>query len=210
MKFDILRLQLDSKTYEFDYQVEEMPIGQSRIGGPVVDLPESIAYPEEMYFAAMLDLGWLSKFDKDQLLPANGFLYVFYNCTPETDEISRVEYFDGAAESFTRVVNHHDRWFYLGRVVKSCELQSESLSEWYDEEGDWNYFAGTEKTKLFGIHADCQRGESEILNQLKSNEMLLLQIGSDATGSGTLGVFIPRDDLKKRKFSKCRARWAQS
>lgn len=56
----------------------EIPLGKSRYGGPVFDLPKDTEPPKDMNFAAQLDLAEFAPFDKSGLLPKKGQLIIFW------------------------------------------------------------------------------------------------------------------------------------
>jgi hypothetical protein len=74
-KFNIISLSPSSKRYfpasmnKEDWMGDEyvkhteikIPLGQSRYGGPVLDLPEGLEVPKDMRFVAQLDLAVISK-----------------------------------------------------------------------------------------------------------------------------------------------------
>src|SRR5262249_8655013 len=111
-----IRLHPSGHFYEKASQAPEMPMGQSRVGGPIVDLPEGFQHPENMYFVAQLDLAWLSPCDKGEYLPAEGFLFFFYNFLHRDDgrQWARVHYFSGTAQQLRRTVREHQGWFWRG------------------------------------------------------------------------------------------------
>ena len=53
----------------------DIPLGQSRYGGPLVDLPPGETYPDRLLFAAQLDLSVFSLHDSSGLLPTTGRLF---------------------------------------------------------------------------------------------------------------------------------------
>ena len=81
-----------------------------------------------------------------------------------------------------------------------------------EDEGDtgWDYFTGSENSKVFGIYTHCQLEQAEIEEITFSSNILLLQIGEDFTEAGVLSVLIERDDLKNLVFDNCEFVWSQS
>src|SRR5262245_21129421 len=79
--YDIIRLHPSGRFYERAAEAPEMPLGQSRIGGPVIDLPEGFEPPADLFFVAQLDLAWLApSAAREMWLPDDhGFLFFFYN-----------------------------------------------------------------------------------------------------------------------------------
>jgi len=55
----------------------EIPLGQSRYGGPIADLPKGVTCPKGMTFAAQLDLAAIAPFDQESRLPKTGQLLFF-------------------------------------------------------------------------------------------------------------------------------------
>ena len=55
----------------------DIPMGHSRYGGVVADLPEGITPPDGLEFAAQLDLAQFAPHDKSGCLPTSGQLIVF-------------------------------------------------------------------------------------------------------------------------------------
>lgn len=195
------------------YPDMEIPPGQSRVGGPVIDLPEHTDYPANLFFVAQLDMAEFSKFDKTGLLPQSGYLYFFAD---EYGENCKVLYADVAAHELVRVVKEHEENFWIGCLIGSVRSDTESFGERYrmeDREDDtpaWDCFAGSEKSKIYGIYTHCQYEEEDIKNITCSNDVLLLQIGEDFTEEGVLSVLIDKNDLIQRNFDRCRSDWGQS
>lgn len=223
--YDIIRISPDSVKYKptllkddflddhVDYDQVHIPMGKSRIGGPVVDLPPSIDYPKNMYFAGQFNLQELSKYDDKGYLPKTGFLYVFV----DDDLEGKVIYADCEVNSLKRVIKEHEGTLFDGCLIADYRVETESVTERYDEEwakdGEelgWNYFAGFEKTKFFGMYNNCQLEEEEILEIMSSTQVLLLQIGEEFTVDGILNVLIEEEDLKNKNFNNCIVEWSQS
>jgi hypothetical protein len=72
------KILLDTGHYTKHTEVY-IPLGHSRYGGPIVDLPPGIEYPNGLHFAAQLDLSKFAPFDKSGLLPKSGQLLFFAN-----------------------------------------------------------------------------------------------------------------------------------
>lgn len=196
-----------------DYDEIEIPLGKSRIGGPIVDLPENLVYPEEMYFVAQLNMLDLKEYDINSLLPDSGFLYVFINDSFE----GQVLYSDRDVTQLTRHIKEHEGQFFYGCLVEKFEGQTENIREKYDEEwareGEkigWDCFAGFEKSKFFGFYNNCQLTENEMYEKSNERKILLLQIGENFTEEGILSVLIDVDDLIEKKFENCIIEWNQS
>src|SRR5690606_1119053 len=77
----------------------EIALGQSRYGGPVIDLPKGIDHPENFQFAGQFDLSKFSPFDKSGLLPKTGQLIFFADLKSDT---GKVIYADVSNESLIR------------------------------------------------------------------------------------------------------------
>jgi uncharacterized protein YwqG len=207
---------MDTKDYT-DHTRVDFPLGSSRIGGPIVDLPDHLSYPKDMYFAAQLKLSDFSKHDPLKLLPKTGFLYFFIGDDGDT---GRVFYADVTKKSLKRYIKGHDRWFYDGCLIKDIFYEEEDFSpRWskelidtefeYDDSG-WDYFAGSEKSKIYGIYTHCQKHAEEIMNITDSEDALLLQVGEDFTDEGVWSVLINRQDLRNKLFQNCTFEWGQS
>lgn len=197
------------------YTELNIPPGHSRYGGPVVDLPPGVAYPEGLRFAAQLDLTQVAPHDPSGLLPTSGQLYFFADLILEQ---GLVFYADVPNEQLLRTVQEHEDNFFEGRLIGRFFADTETLAERYgpgeDDDPDdwpgWNDFAGSKKSKLFGIYTHCQLSEEEIKDITFSNDVLLLQVGEDFNDEGVLSVLIARDALRRRDFSGCRFAWGQS
>lgn len=199
----------------------DIPLGHSRYGGPVADLPKGFIPPEDMCFAAQLDLKEIAPFDKSGLLPKTGHLFFFADIFNET---GKVIYADVNNNELVRVINDHEDNFYEGVLIDKIFASTESLSSRYrdpefDEEKEdankdgkiWEYFAGTNRSKIFGIYTHCQLQEEEILDILHSNKILLLQIGENGfNDDGVFSVLIDKNELKNKNFDNCSFAWGQS
>jgi uncharacterized protein YwqG len=234
--FDIIRFTAD-KTLYYGASVElpqilldtgrytkhtdiEIPIGHSRYGGPVVDLPPGIDYPKGFLFAAQLDLSKFSPFDKSGLLPVSGQLLFFANIRNDT---GKVIYADIQNESLVRHIKEHDEDFFSGRLIDKIYADIETLSErirepeeyekeYVNKDGEiWDDTAGSEKSKLFGVFTHCQYGQEEIENITFSDNILLLQVGeNDFNDEGVFSVLIDKNDLQNKIFDNCEFLWGQS
>ena len=140
----------------------EIPLGHSRYGGPVVDLPPGITYPQGLRFAAQLDLSKFSPFDKTGLLPKSGQLIFFADILTDT---GKVIYADIDNKDLVRHIKEHEDNFFSGMLVDEVFAGTETLSERFYEAEDeeemedanedgmlWDYFAGSDKSKIFGIY----------------------------------------------------------
>jgi uncharacterized protein YwqG len=199
----------------------EIPIGKSRYGGPIVDLPKGIQYPKTLRFVAQLDLAKFSPFDKSGLLPKKGQLIFFADIMKNK---GKVIYSESSNKDLTRVIIEHDDNFFLGTLIDKIYSDTESFNERYMEsEGEldyselnedgktWDSFAGSEKSKIFGIFTNCQQEEELIRKITLSEKILLLQIGeNDFNDEGVFSVSIPKEDLKNLNFNSCEFQWSQS
>jgi uncharacterized protein YwqG len=184
--------------------------GQSRYGGAVIDLPVGITHPEDLQFAAQLDLAKFSPYDKSGLLPKTGQLIFFADIRTDT---GKVIYADVPNEQLVRMIKEHEDNFFMGVLVDKVFADTETMEERFDkeEEQEWDYFAGTEKSKIFGIYTHCQYSEEEIAAITFSDKVLLLQIGEYGfNDEGVFSVLILKADLEKRNFDNCEFAWGQS
>ena len=203
--YDIIKLILSEEDYDADNYLEfNIPMGCSRIGGQIVDLPDDISYPDDFYFMAQLNCAEIKPFDKIGLLPESGFLYFFIN---EDMDDGHVFYTPKSKESLHRVTKIHDGVYYYGKTVEAFQAETEKLSSRYElEDGikEWAPWAGQELSKIYGIYTNCNADEEEVLQFMKDeSKIILLQVGSDGAGEGCSSVIINKNDLKKRDFTKC-------
>ncbi len=256
--FDIISFTADEKEYYpasmerqnwmTDNNVKhtdiDIALGQSRYGGPVVDLPIGMEYPEGLRFAAQLDMATVSPFDKTGLLPKKGQLIFFADIR---NDIGKVFYADVPNEELVRVTKEHEDDFFSGVLIDQIYADTETFEERYGEpeyefededefddydddfededeeeldedeldddedELEWNYFAGAERSKIFGIYTNCQLQEEEIEEITFSDKLVLLQVGENGfNDEGVFSVLIPKEDLKNLNFDNCEFVWAQS
>ncbi|SDI46010.1 protein of unknown function [Desulfosporosinus hippei DSM 8344] len=185
-----------------DYKKIDIPIGISRIGGPVVDLPENLKYPEGYSFLAQIDLALFSKHDKLGLLPDRGYLYFFV----KDGDKGLVFYENVEKDKLKRINKEHEDWYFAGRIIGDIWFENELISSRYkiDDNGltVWDELAGEETSKIYGIFTNVQATENEIKKMMK-NKILLLQVGSDFLGTGVQCVYIEEDNLRSMDFSQC-------
>ena len=199
----------------------DIPLGQSRYGGPVVDLPPGDVYPDGLLFAAQLDLAVFSPHDSAGLLPKTGQLIFFADSYAET---GTVRYADVPNEDLVRTVKEHESMFFAGVLIGTVFPATESLSaryrdpefaderEYANEDGKiWDDYAEGQKSKLFGIYTNNQWDEADIREVLDSDDVVLLQVGEgEFNDEGIFSVLINRNDLQNSVFTNCRFSWAQS
>ncbi len=213
--YRIIRLRPSGRYYEKAAEAPEMPLGQSRVGGPIIDLPEGFEHPPDLFFVAQLDLAWLGSCDPNELLPDNqGFLYFFYNLLVEETgvrQVARVYHFPGAAQQLRRTVREHEGWFWRGMTLVGCSSEEELLEECFGPDGQWDYFAGMSKTKIGGYPSNPQWGEADVARTLAADKNhLLLQVGEDVTEGGCLCFFIDYGDCYHKCFDNVEAVWGQT
>ena len=234
-KFDIIRFTPDEKRYypasmrkqkfmgdEYVKHTKiEIPLGKSRYGGCVIDLPKDVKHPKNMRFAAQLDLTEFAPFDKTGLLPKTGQLIVFADIM---EDKGKVIYADVPNSELERQIVEHEDNFWDGVLIDKVFTETETLSERFivpEDEDDkkfanedgkiWDWFAGSEKSKIFGIYTNCQMDKKAIEKIVFSNKVVLLQVGEGGfNDEGVFSVLIDKDDLKSRNFNKCKFVWAQS
>lgn len=211
---------LQSGNYKKHTEVN-IPLGYSRYGGPVVDLPRGVEYPQGLRFAAQLDLSKFSPFDKTGLLPKTGQLIFFADIRTDT---GKVIYADIPNSDLVRHIKEHEDNFFSGMLVDQIYTDTEKLSERLRDPEDenekeyankdgklWDDFAGSDKSKIFGIYTHCQLGREEIEAITFSDKVLLLQIGeNDFNDEGVFSVLIPKKDLENKNFNNCEFAWGQS
>jgi len=169
----------DVKKY-IEHDKIDIPLGKSRIGGPIVDLPNDVDYPKNLFFTAQLNLEEFDFCYFNDYLPQKGFLYFFIGGYGNT---GKVIYSDCSRNKLVRVIIEHDNWFFDGCLIQNIYLGKESVNDRYDEEWGsvdgkygWNPFAGSNMSKIFGIFTNCQYAEEDIKTELVSDKLLLLQI----------------------------------
>jgi len=225
--YQIIRFVLSKRGYEaknnsegFDeydnYLEADIPMGCSRFGGPVVDLPDEIKYPEGYFFTAQLNCSEIKPFDKIGLLPETGFIYFFIDHDLEN---CRVFYTSKNTQSLKRITKIHEDQYFMGKVIKKYKMETENIESRYieeddedeDEEREWDYSAGIEKSKIYGIYTNCNASEEDVIEFMKDkSKIILLQIGEDYMDEGCQSIIINKNDLIKKDFSKCTVEYNQS
>ena len=155
-------------------------------------------------------------------MPKKGHLLFFADIKKA---IGKVIYSEVENDDLKRVIKEHEDNFFLGVLIDKITAGTETIEERYFNEKDedfdidlvnengkmWNYFAGYEKSKMFGIYTNCQAQENEILEVVNSNRIVLLQIGENGfNDDGLFNVLIDKEDLRKGNFNNCEYEWAQS
>ncbi len=210
--YDIIRLHPSGRFYEKAAEAPEMPLGQSRVGGPILDLPEGFEPPPDLFFVAQLDLAWLApSANKKYWLPDDrGFLFFFYRMFADR-QVGHVHYFPGTARQLRRVVREHPGWFWRGMTLVGWSDEEEFLKERYRPDGQWDWFAGMKKSKMGGYPSNPQWHEEDVARALAGDtRLLLLQVGEDVTEEGCLCYFIEEADWYHKRFDRCEAVWGQT
>ncbi|MEO0585179.1 MAG: DUF1963 domain-containing protein [Bacteroidota bacterium] len=239
MEFEIIRLIAGEKRYYptsvdlgilddgnyIKHDEIDIPLGKSRYGGPIIDLPPDIAHPEGLRFVCQLDLGEISKHDKRDLLPKTGQLIIF--CDIMTEK-GKIYYANILNEDLKRTIVEHEDNFWDGVIIEEVKAETEKLEDRYrlpedeeeeeefeeylNEEGKfWDEFTGTDVSKIFGIFTHCQWGEEEIKQKISENKTVLVQFGNNGFNTGgVFSVWIDTEDLKHLNFDNCEYHWGQS
>ena len=220
--YEIIKLNVSEKGYEpknnstrFDefvnYLKMDIPLGCSRIGGPVVDLPDDIKYPDDLYFLAQLNCSEIKPFDKIGLLPENGFLYFFLE---ESLDNGLVYYANKDVSLLKRITKEHEECNWYGKIINGYKTEIEKIESRYAEEDGrkiWDSFAGYEISKIYGIYSNCNAEEKDVFKFMKNDDkIILLQIGNDYMDEGCFNVILNKKDLMKKDFSKCVFEYNQS
>lgn len=232
--FDIIELVADKKHYYPSSMEKEtwmddnwvkvqdikIPLGQSRYGGCIIDIPKGFEIPKGMRFAGQLDLKIASQFDPQQRLPKTGQLLFFADIITG---IGKVVYCKCRNDELERVIEEHEDNFFSGVLISSFKSNQEKLSDYYkvadedfgwddlNSEGKrWDDFEGYKKSKMFGVYIHCQTSAEERI-RIMEKEIVLLQIGENGfNDDGVFNVLIKEHDLENRNFENCTLEWAQS
>lgn len=215
---------LDNGNY-IKHEEIEIPLGKSRYGGPIIDLPPSVNHPDNLRFVCQLDMKEISKYDKTNILPKSGQLIIFSDIMTDKGEIiySRLD-----NQELKRIIVEHDDNFWDGVIIKEFKSETERLKDRYrfpeddweienlkhllNQEGKlWDDFAGSNKSKIFGIFTHCQLGEETIKKKIRNNKIVLVQFGENGfNDEGVFSVLIDEKDLKNLNFENCEYHWGQS
>jgi uncharacterized protein YwqG len=233
--FEIIRFTADNRRYypasmereswmpeNYEKHTEiDIQLGQSRYGGPVIDLPKGVKHPKNFRFAAQLDLSKFAPFDKTGLLPKTGQLIFFADIVNDS---GKVIYANVPNESLVRAIKEHEDNFFLGVLVDKIFSDTEKWEDRFrepngkwdnehkNEDGKlWDHSAGSANSKIFGIYTHCQYEENEIERITFSEKILLLQVGENGfNDEGVFSVLIDREDLINLRFENCEFAWGQS
>ena len=140
MEFQVISLIPEEKRYypsSFDlgildngnyikHEEIEIPLGKSRYGGPIIDLPPDVEHPEKLRFVCQLDLKAISKHDKTDLLPKTGQLIIF--CDIITDK-GKIFYSKTNNEDLKRIIIQHDDNFWDGVIIQEVKSEIEKLND---------------------------------------------------------------------------------
>lgn len=198
----------------------DIPLGQSRYGGPVVDLPEGIEAPDGLEFAAQLDLAQFAPHDKSGLLPKSGQLIIFADIS---SDLGTVIYADVPNDKLVRHIVEQEENFWEGTLINKIYSDTETWQERFRDLQDehekefaninangkvWNDYGGIERSKIFGIFTDSNIGEEQVRKMTDSSRVILLQVGENGFNEeGVFSVLIEKEDLINRKFDDCEFYW---
>ena len=203
----------------------DIAVGVSKFGGQP-DLPASVPWPSNengaLSFVAQINFAEVSKFDTDGLLPKSGMLYLFYDIN------LRIWGYDPADKKGFAVIFSETAQDQLARQnMDSGNFTFGARSLSFKNELSWQ----AKENKLLG-HSDNIQDGMELECELVANGLdcgdgsayhhpniaefeknaaqwqLLLQIDSDWDsdmdwdGEGRVYLWIKRDDLAARDFSK--------
>ena len=162
--------------------------------------------------------GRVNNLDSSGLLPQHGQLLIFADII---NEVVSVSYHDVSNDALVRHVVEHEDHFFSGVLIKGGCAEVESMEESFRPKAEWDpknsservwdEFAGSDKSKMFGIYTNCQLDQKDVESIISSGKLVLLQIGEDGfNDEGVFTVLIPKADLEKRNFSGCECTWAQT
>ena len=112
-------------------------------------------------------------------------------------------------------VSHHEMQFFEGVLIKEMFSDQETFAERInldeDEDEQWDYFAGSERSKIFVIFTHCQKQKEDIEAITHSEQIVLLQVGENGfNDEGVFSVLISKSDLLNQNFNHCTFYWGQS
>jgi len=193
---------------------EDIPIGTSKFGG-LPDLPDEMEFPQyekgSLWFIGQFNLEEIKTFDKDDLLPERGILYLFYDAYEqpwgfkEDEGCFKVLYFDGDLNELDRREYPTGDEGYLPldtyqMIFKNIYTISESPLEFDNEDEEENF--GDFRQEL--IQPEDEEGnivpahyllgepfnvQNDVFEELNINEkeaVLLFQIDSDEEDLGVM------------------------
>lgn len=179
---------------------------QSLIGG-LPSFPPGVAWPLDdvgnpLAFVAQLNMAEVKPFDKEELLPASGFLYFFYEAdqmmsgyNPEEKELFKVMWVDCGPEELVRAKNYPEG-------IRDMSKFWPSHLSYNDGEGMHKSFGSAdnmqEKMEPF---CETHFGGDDwvLLLQVDSNDEAYMYWAAE----GRLYFWIRREDLKNRNFEHC-------
>lgn len=194
----------------------EIPIGVSRYGGPVMDLPPGVTPPADLNYAGQIDLSKFWPSDASGLLPEKGHLIFFADIRADT---GRVIFSECETDSLVRTVREHDDDFFSGVLIDKIFPSNENWegrfrvneSDQDNTTRSWDDFAGADQSKIFGIFTHCQFSQQEIEEIVSSDELVLFQVGENGFNEeGVFTVTIKKNDLINKNFDNCQFYWGQS
>ena len=126
-----IKILLNEEKYTDATQIN---LGQSRIGGSIIDYPKSETIADNLYLLAQLNLSDIKSSEFKDLLPASGFLYFLV----EDDYLEGcVKYFDVPVEQLVRL-HHQNEAYEIGRKITGFADQflpdedEDAYEEWRD------------------------------------------------------------------------------
>ncbi|MGC8227539.1 YwqG family protein [Pseudobacillus badius] len=195
---------------------EDIPIGSSKLGG-LPDMPDSMEFPRyengHLSLLGQFNLKEAKPYDKDQLLPENGILYLFYDVYEQPWGFEEEEggfkllYYDGEISQLKRRAYPETNEDYF--PLDACKVSFNSLLT-ISEHPDNLSFAGEEEEERFwsfrqdlmqpedeeghiqpahymlGEPLNIQNNVFEDLYDKEGEPVLLLQIDSDEEDLGVM------------------------
>lgn len=217
----------------------EIAIGASKIGGypdlpPEIDYPTLCAYTENrgnksthyeesaMQLVAQINLSDVAEFDKDNVLPKSGIIWIFWSgelpfydsrfCTYSFEgknrETYKVLYYDGNLENLKRTkpaIPYYSKYFEepfdeakmkfeYSKNEYNIEDLEEELGEWYEYyEGNYNLSSN----KLLGYPVGSMN-----ISGLQDGYVSIFQYDYNVGCLWNLYWYIKEEDLKAGDFTK--------